>query len=98
MLKQQVTNAPILAHFDRTKTRYVESDSLDYVTLGILSQYSTNGFLHLVAYFSKKMVLVEYNYEIYDKELLAIICYFEEQRPKLQGTDLPIQVLIDRGH
>jgi len=37
MLKQQVTNASVLAHFDRTKTCYVELDSLDYVTLGILS-------------------------------------------------------------
>lgn len=31
------------------------------------------GILHLVAFFSKKLILVECNYEIYDKELLAII-------------------------
>ena len=37
MLKQQVTDASVLAYFDRTKTYYVELDSLDYVTLGILS-------------------------------------------------------------
>ena len=31
------------------------------------------GVLHLVAFFSRKLTLAECNYEIYDKELLAII-------------------------
>ena len=94
-LKQRVTDAPVLAHFDRTKTCFVESDSSDHVTSGVLSQYGPDGFLHPVAYFSKKMVPAECNYEIYDKELLAIIRCFEEWRPELQGTGLPIQVLTD---
>lgn len=40
---------------------------------------------------------VEYNYKIYDKELLTIIKAFEEWRPELAGTDLgrPIKVLSD---
>jgi hypothetical protein len=73
LLKQTVTKAPILQHFDRNKTAYVEADSLDYISLGVLSQKDENGVLHLVAFFSKKMALAECNYEIYDKELLAII-------------------------
>jgi hypothetical protein len=41
------------------------------------------------------MSLAECNYEIYDKELLAIIRCFEEWRPDLKGTDLLVQVLTD---
>ena len=37
----------------------------------------------------------EYNYNIYDKELLAIIHYFEEWQPKLENTAMPIKVLTD---
>ena len=34
--------------------------------------------LHLVAFISKKISPQEYNYKIYDKELLAIIRAFKE--------------------
>jgi hypothetical protein len=33
------------------------------------------------------------NYEIYDKELLAIVHYFEQWRPEAEGAAHPIQVL-----
>jgi hypothetical protein len=51
--------------------------------------------LHLVVFFSQKMVPAECNYEIYDKELLAIVRYFEKWKSKLEGTELPIQIFID---
>jgi hypothetical protein len=44
---------------------------------------------------SKKYNPAEYNYEIYDKELLAIVRYFEGWRPELQDAYYPIHVLID---
>ena len=71
-LKQRVCKAPILKHFDPSKQCHVETDSSDYVSAGVLSQ-EHNGILHPVAYFSKRMVPAECNYEIYNKELLAII-------------------------
>jgi hypothetical protein len=37
----------------------------------------------------------ENNYEIYDKELLAIVRCFEQWRPKLEGATFPITVLSD---
>ena len=51
--------------------------------------------LHLVAFFSRKLTPAECNYEIYDKELLAIVNALEQWRPELEGTELPIQVLTD---
>jgi hypothetical protein len=44
---------------------------------------------------SKKYNPAEYNYEIYDKELLAIIRCFKGWRPELQGAYYLIHVLID---
>ena len=73
----------------------VEADSSDYVTGGILSQYNEDGVLHPVAYFSKRLSPAECNYEIYDKELLAIIRCFEQWRPELEGAGFPIKVLSD---
>ena len=94
-LKGLVTTAPVLAHFDHSKTSYVEVDSSDYVHGGVLSQKDDQGILHPVAYFSRKLSPAECNYEIYDKELLAIVSAFEYWRPELEGTELPIQVLTD---
>ena len=56
----------------------VETDASDYVSTGVLSQYDDQGILHPVAFFSKIYAPAEYNYEIYDKELLAVIGAFEE--------------------
>ncbi|SLM41524.1 reverse transcriptase domain protein [Lasallia pustulata] len=78
LLKKRFTTAPILAHFDPTKEIIVEIDASDWVSAGILSQYSIDNILRPVAFFSKKHSAQEVNYEIYYKELLAIICAFEE--------------------
>jgi ABC-type Zn uptake system ZnuABC Zn-binding protein ZnuA len=51
--------------------------------------------LHPVAFFSKKHSETECNYEIYDKELMAIIRCFEEWRSELEGAALPIKVITD---
>jgi len=71
-IKGRITSAPILVHFDHNQTAYIEADSSDYVQGGCLSQMR-NGVLHPVAFFSRKLLPAECNYEIYDKELLAII-------------------------
>jgi hypothetical protein len=44
----------------------------------MLSQYDDDGILYPVAFFSKKHSPAKYNYESYDKELMAIIWAFEE--------------------
>jgi hypothetical protein len=70
--------APILCHFDYDREVIVETNTSNYISASILSQYDNEGVLHAVAFFSKAHSLAEYNYEIYDKELMAIIRAFEE--------------------
>jgi len=94
-LKIAFTSAPILRHFDWEKPIVVETDASDFVSAGVLSQPDENDILHPVAFFSKKHSPAECNYEIYDKELLAIVRCFEEWRPHLIGSPHPIQVLTD---
>lgn len=94
-LKTAFATAPILQRFDPEKSSTVETDSSDYVSAGVLSQPDKDGVLRPVAFFSKKLTAVECNYEIYDKELLAIIRAFEQWRPELEGNGPPVEVLTD---
>ena len=94
-LKDAFTSAPILRHFDWEKPIVVETDASDFVSAGVLSQPDEKDVLHPVAFFSKKHSPAECNYEIYDKELLAIVRCFEEWRPYLVGSPHLIQVLTD---
>lgn len=94
-LKSRFTTAPVLRHFDYDKEAIVETDASDYVSAGILSQHDEDGLLHPIAFFSKKHSPAECNYEIYDKELLAIVRAFEEWRPYLEGSPHPIKVITD---
>ena len=58
----------------------VKTNSLDF-TLGVyIVQKHKNKIWHLVAYYSQKLILVELNYNIYNKELLAIIAVLKEWR------------------
>ena len=51
----------------------VKADLFNYITIGILSQYNKDRVLYLIVYFLKQLNPAEYNYEIYNKELLAIV-------------------------
>jgi len=48
-----------------------------------------------VAFYSKSLSSVERNYEIHDKEMLAIICMLEEWRHFLEGTTHPVEIWTD---
>jgi hypothetical protein len=76
-LKNQFTTAPILTHFDLTKTCIAETDASDFTLGAILSQKDEEGRLHPIAFHSRKFQSAEINYEVLDKELLAIIDSFK---------------------
>ncbi|THC87386.1 hypothetical protein EYZ11_013167 [Aspergillus tanneri] len=82
-LKTMFTTAPILIQFSPERETVVEADSSMWATGGTLSQYDDNGLLRPCAYFSKKNSPAECNYEIHDKELLAIINALREWEAEL---------------
>jgi hypothetical protein len=74
----------------------IEADSSDFATGAVLSQQSpTDEKWHLVAFLSKSLKAVERNYEIHDKEMLAIIRAFEEWRHFLEGARHNFEVWTD---
>ena len=73
-MNHRFISALVFMHFNAEREIIMETDVSDYVSAGIISQYNNNEILHPVAYFSKKNSPMEFNYEIYNKELMAIIC------------------------
>ncbi|QRW23612.1 Retrotransposable element Tf2 protein [Rhizoctonia solani] len=94
-LKKCLTSAPLLLQPDTTRQFYVECDASNYATGAILSQHNLEGKLGPVAYLSKSLSPAEKNYNIFDKELLAVIRAFKEWCHLLEGLELPVQVLTD---
>jgi len=94
-LKDAFTSSPVLQHFDPDLPCTVETDASDDACGGVLFQPNHEGVLQPVAYFSKRHSPAESNYEIYDKELMAIVRAFEEWRPELEGSPQAIDVVTD---
>ena len=94
-LKRRFTEAPILAIFDPELPIIVETDASDYAIGACISQLGKDGRLHPIAFYSRKMSPAEANYDIHDKELLAIVAAFQEWRVYLEGPKHPVKVLTD---
>ena len=95
-LKGLITSAPILMSPDNSRPFRIEADSLDFATGAVLSQESLeDGKWHPVAFLSKSLSEVKWNYEIYDKEMLATICAMEEWRHFLEGSEHKFDVWTD---
>jgi hypothetical protein len=95
ILRRKVTEAPVLISADDDKPFRVEADSSDFATGAVLSQQADDNKWHPVAFLSKSLNAVERNYEIHDKEMLAIIRSLGEWRHFLEGAKYPVEVWTD---
>jgi len=69
-----------MAHFDASRLVIIEADA-SYFTIGaVLSQRDDDNRLHPVAFHSRKFQPAEINYDVHDKELLAIVDAFKHWR------------------
>jgi hypothetical protein len=94
-VENTLKSAPVLMQPNTKEEFFLECDALDYATGAILSQTGTDGKLHPVAFYSKSLSPAEKNYDIFDKEMLAVIRAFKEWQHLLEGTGKPIQILTD---
>jgi transposase InsO family protein len=94
-LKSRFTTAPILMTFDPDKKIVLETDASDYAIGACLNQVDDQGKLHPVMYDSRKLSPAELNYDVHDKELLAIVEAFVKWRVYLEGSKYPVQVITD---
>jgi hypothetical protein len=72
-LKRRLVEAPILSHYYPHRESKLETDASDGVVAGVLSQKGDDEEWHPIAYFSKTMTPAELNYQVHDKEMLAIV-------------------------
>lgn len=99
LLKKAFTGAPILRHFDPALPIILECDASDFAIAGIISQLEpTTNDLRPVAFYARTMIDAELNYDIYDKELLAIVEAFKQWRAYLEGAAFKIQVYSDHNN
>ncbi|KAK3565915.1 hypothetical protein QTP86_020324 [Hemibagrus guttatus] len=95
-LKSCFTTAPILWHPDPNRPFVVEVDASSSGLGAVLSQqHGDPGKLHPCAFYSQKLTAAEANYDVGNRELLAIKAALEEWRHWLEGARHPFQVLTD---
>ena len=94
-LKETFLSAPVIKMPDTTKLFFVMTDASLTASGGILMQKDSNGDLHPCAYHSATFSPAKRNYDIYDRELLAVIQALKEWRHYLTGTERPVTVITD---
>ena len=91
-LKEWFTKKPVLIAPDIDKKMRIEVDTSDYVTGGVLSMECEDGLWRPVAFLSKSLNETKRNYEIHDKEMLAVIRGLEVWRHLLEGAQYKFEI------
>jgi hypothetical protein len=79
-----------------SKPFHIEADSSNFMTGAVLSQQSLDNLKwNLIVFYSKSLNTVERNYEIHDKEMLAIMRVLEEWRHFLKGAKEHVEIWTD---
>ena len=93
-LKEAICTEPVITVYVPGAPLRVETDSSDFANGSVLSQ-KIDDVWHPVAFRSQSLQEAQRNYEVYDKELLAIIEALREWRHYLIGTDTPFEIWTD---
>lgn len=97
-LKQRFASRPVLATVDYDKPFTLQTDASAFALGATLTQMQNDGKDHPVAFFSSSLLPAEVNYDIYDRELLAIVKAFRHWRHHLLGARHQITVLTDHNN
>ncbi len=93
-LKRRMAEDVILAIPNDDDPFMVEADASEGAIGAVLSQ-KQDGKWRPVAFMSKSLSITERNYEIYDKELLAIMLALAEWRHYLMGAAVDVEIWTD---
>jgi len=94
-LKERFMTEPVLVTPDLDKEMRVEADMSDFAIGGVLLMKCEDKRWRPVAYISKSLNEAERNYEIHDKEMLAIIRCLEAWRHFLEGAKDWFEIWMD---
>jgi len=88
-------SAPMLVFPSKSSLFRLECDASNFATGAVLSQQQEDGLFHPIGFMSKSFSDTEWNYQIHDKEMLAIMCMLEEWRHFLKGSDQKFEIHMD---
>ena len=94
-LKKKFTKKPVLVALDLDKKMRMEVDVSDYAMERVLLIEGGDGKWKPVAFLLKSLNETERNYEIHDKEMLAIIRGLESWRHLLEGVQFKFEIWTD---
>jgi len=94
-LKRIFTSKPVLVAPDLDKEFRVEADASNYATGGVLSMKCSDEKWRPVTFISKSLSNPERNYEIHNKEILAVVRCLEAWRHFLKGTVVKFEIWTD---
>jgi hypothetical protein len=77
---------PMLRHYDPDRPILLETDASDFAIAGIWSQKFEDSKIHPVRFVSRKLNPAELNYDVYDKEMLAVVFCLRKNQYYLQGA------------
>jgi len=91
-LKKRFTKEPVLAAPDLDLRKRMKVDVLDYIIEEVLYMECEDRQQRLVAYLSKYLNKTEKNYEIYNKEMVAVIRGLENWKYLSEGAKFKFKV------
>ena len=94
-LKQHFTKSPVLLMPNSLKPFVLVMDTSLFASGAVLRQQDSNGDWHPCAYISKSFNDMERNYNIWDRELLAVIRALTIWQHYLQGSPHTVTLLSD---
>src|SRR5258705_6318513 len=94
-LKKAVTSAPILTFPSQSSRFCLECDASNFATGAVLSQAQADGMHQPIAFMSKGFSDTERNYQIHNKEMLAIMHALDEWCHFLEGVTEKFKILMD---
>jgi len=94
-LKKAFGSTLVLAHWALDLPMMVEMDMSDCAIAGILSVTTEDGEIWPVAFYSRTLQSTERNYDMHNKELLAIYEAFKSWHHYLEGSAKTIDTVMD---
>src|SRR5260370_23793853 len=94
-LKKAFGSALVLAHWAPDLPMMVETDTSDCAIAGILSVTTEDGEIWPVAFYSCMLQSAKWNYDMHNKELLAIYEAFKSWCHYLEGSAKTINTAMD---
>jgi hypothetical protein len=97
-LIQMVTTAPVLRCPNPANQYFLEVDVSAFALGAVLFQYDDQEKRRDMAYLSKALTPPERNYDVWDREFLAIVAALRHWRHLLVGTQEPVVIFTDHAN